>query len=377
VRRLLLAFEPPDGGVAENVAQLALGLSAHGWEPVVAGPPESTAYERLETAGIEVRRLPFSRGVGDPFGEVRALRALAGLLDTGRFELLHAHSSKVGALGRIAARRKVTAVYSPHCFAFVGDVGFPRRVVATAVERLLGRWTAAILCVCDDERRRALAAHLTPPERLYRVHNGVESCPPGVAVDPRLARLRAQGPVVGAIAVLRRQKRLDLLIDAAPAILAGEPAASVVIVGNGPERSNLEAQAAALGLDREPRFQMIPFEESSWRYLTGLDIFVLPSEWEALPIGVLEALACGVPQVATDVGGTGEAVKAGGTGLLIRPEATEVARATIELLRDPARRAEMAEASKRRQAQDFTVERMVGATASVYDTVVSSRAKSR
>ena len=174
---------------------------------------------------------------------------------------------------------------------------------------------------------------------------------------------------MGAIAVLRRQKRLDLLIDAAPAILSEEPSARVVIVGNGPEEADLLAHAAARGLDREPRFRMIPFRESSWRYLAELDLFVLPSKWEALPIGILEALACGVPQVATDVGGTGEAVSDGETGLLVRPKAEEIARATVELLRNPDRREAMAQASRQRRDERFTIDRMVSETADVYDAV--------
>jgi glycosyltransferase involved in cell wall biosynthesis len=370
MRRLLLAFEPPDGGVAENVAQLALGLRRHGWEPVVAGPPEASVYGRLEAAGVELHRLPLSRGLAGPVGEARALRELRRLIGTGGFEVVHSHSSKAGALARAAAPRRLPSVYTPHCFAFVGEVGRAQRWISTAVESALGRRTDAILCVCEWERRLAEERHIAPAERLHRIYNGVEPCPPGAGVDPRLEQLRGEGPVVGAIAVMRRQKRLDLLIEAAPAILAADTEARVVIVGNGPERENLQARAAGLGLDRQPRFQMIPFEGSSWQYLAGLDLFILPSGWEAFPIGILEALACGVPQVATDVGGTGEAVADGETGLLVGPWAEEIAAATIELIGDPGRRQTMAEASRRRHRERFAIDRMVDETAKVYDSLI-------
>jgi glycosyltransferase involved in cell wall biosynthesis len=367
--RALLAFEPPDGGVAENVAQLALGLRAHGWEPAVAGPPAATPYQRLEAAGVPVHRLPLSRGFGSPRDGGRALRALSRLLDSG-VDLLHAHSSKAGAIARGAAlRRGVPAVYSPHCFAFVGEVSHAQRLAAVGIERALGRTTAAIVCVCEDERRQALAAHVGRPERLHVVYNGVDGCPEGVEPDPDLAEMRARGPVVAAIAVLRRQKRLDRLIAAAPAILAAEPTAQVAIIGNGPEQADLEREAAARGLDREPRFRMLPFSGSSWRYLKALDVFVLPSQWEAFPIGVLEALACGVPQVATDVGGTAEAVGDRETGLLTGPSPEALAANVVELLADPTRRAAMAAASRERQADRFTVSRMVSQVAELYDRV--------
>lgn len=372
MRRLLLAFEPPDGGVAENVAQLALGLPEHGWQPVVAGPAEASIYARLEQAGVELHRLPLTRGLGGPRAALAALRALRTRIRAGRFDLVHSHSSKAGALARPAAPRRLPSVYTPHCFAFVGDVDRTQRTISVGVERLLGRRTNAIVCVCDWERRLAEERRIAPPAHLRRVYNGVEPCP-DVAPDPALLELRGDGVLLGAIAVMRRQKRLDLLVDAAPSILAADRRARVAIVGNGPERERLLAHATRLGIDRDPRFRILPFEGSSWRYLAALDVFVLPSAWEAFPIGVLEALACGVPQLATDVGGTGEAVADGETGLLVKPEAEKLAAAATALSADPQRLEAMAAASRRRHAERFTIERMVAETAEVYDSLLGAR----
>ena len=94
------------------------------------------------------------------------------------------------------------------------------------------------------------------------------------------------------------------------------PDARIAIVGDGPEREALGARAAALGLDARVAF--LPFTGPASRHLRALDVYVLPSAWEAFPIGVLEAQACGVPQVATDVGGTREAVVPE-TGVLVPP----------------------------------------------------------
>jgi len=371
VPRVLLAFEPPDGGVPENVAQLAVGLSRHGWEAEVAGPHEAAPYGALEAAGVSVHRLALARDHAHLGAQARALRELSRLLARGDFDLLHTHASQAGVLGRTAALARGTpSLYSPHCFAFASGLPLGWRVAAAAVERGLGRAGGSLLCVCEHERLLALRARVVTPERAYVVHNGCEAPPPALAPDPALRALAAHGPVAGAVAALREQKRLDLLIEAAPLVLARAPEATIAIVGNGPLHGQLQAQAARLGLDGDARFALLPFHAPAARALQALDVYVLPSAWESFPIGVLEALACGVPQVVSDVGGNSEAVSEQ-TGVLVAPnDPVALAEAIAELLLDPQRRAAAAEASRRRHAERFGVARMVAETAHVYEAVL-------
>ena len=370
--RVLIAFEPPDGGVPENVAQLALGLAAYGWESEVAGPEDATPYAQLELAGVPVHRLSLGRGYGRPDSDLRALATLWGLLRGGTFDLIHCHAAKAGVLGRLAALASGTpSLYSPHCFPFAGQLRGPWKIAATAAERALGQLGGAILCVCTSEREVALRSGVAPPENLYVVHNGSEACPRDAEPDRALAAMRARGPLAGAVAALREQKHLDLLIDATPLVLARVPDAGVAIVGNGPLRDRLQARADRLGLDSDERFALLPFTPPAARALKALDVYVLPSAWEAFPIGVLEALACGVPQVVSDVGGNREAVTPE-TGILVPPnDPRALADAIVALLSDPRRRAATAEASRRRHSERFAVARMVAETAAVYTEVLA------
>jgi glycosyltransferase involved in cell wall biosynthesis len=370
---VLLAFEPPDGGVAENVVQLALGLSRHGFEVELAGPLSSPVYERLSGIGVRSDRLPFVRGYGRPLTDAKALGALTKLLVRGKFDLLHCHSAKAGVLGRLAGRLAATpVVYSPHCLPFVGEFGAARRVFATSVERALARSTAAMICVSEHELGCARDAGLRTPV-LRVVRNGTEPADRAIEVDARLRALREHGPVAATLSVLRQQKRIDVFLDAAPAVLAAVPEARLAVIGDGPLANELAEQARALGLDGEPRFAFIPYAGPAARYLLGLDLYVLSSSWESMPIGVLEALACGVPQVATDAGGTAEAVSPA-TGVIVpRNDPDALARALIELLGDSASRQRMAEASVERHRALFGVERMASETAAVYESVLASR----
>lgn len=372
MRRVALVCEPPDGGVAEHVLQLALGLPEHGYDPVVFGPSNFAHAARLAEDGRSLRALPLRRDYRHPRSELAAALTLRRAARSEGFELVHCHSAKAGVVGRSAAASAgIPAVYTPHCFPFVGAVSRRRQLFSRAVERALSRRSAAIVCVCNAERSSALAAGFDRT-RLVVVKNG---SPPfeGNRSDPALAELKGDGLLVAAVTVLRRQKGLETLLAAAPRILAEVAEARIAIVGNGPEERLLRARAAQLGLSRDSRFAFVPYVGPAGYHLRALDIFVLPSKWEALPLGLLEALACGVPQIATAVGGNGEVVTAR-TGELVPPDdPVRLAEAIVALLRDPARRRMMAAASRARHAAFFTAERMVEETAAVYDSVLAGR----
>lgn len=369
-----MVCEPADGGTAEVVAALASGLGRHGVEVEVAGPLEAPRFAALD---VPVHRLPLVPGYGRVGPDARAARGLGALLRARRPDLVHTHSAKAGALGRpLAALLGVPAVHSPHCFPFLSlQYGPRRRAFAELVERRLAPLARAIVCVCEDERRTALEHGIAPADRLPVVFNGVPACPDAPAIPPALAGLAAGGPTAATVSVLREQKRVDVFLDAAPLVLERLPEARLAVVGNGPLRGALEARAGALGLLGHERFALLPFAPPMAGWLTGLDCFVLSSDFEAFPVAVLEALACGVPQVATDAGGTREAVTPD-TGVLVAPgDPRALADAIVGVLGEPERRAAMVAASVRRHAERFGVERMVEETARVYATVLDRRAR--
>lgn len=369
--RVLHTFEPPDGGVAEHVVQTALHLGTHGYEVVVAGPRETAGYDALEAAGIELHRLPIGRGYGRPHDEVRATRRLAELLRTGRFDLLHCHSAKAGVIGRIAARQaNVPAIYSPHGLPFVGPVSKARRLFGTQAERRLARATAAYLFVSEAERRFAQAAGVGAGRAMHVVHNGC-AVDAGTPPDPALRAHAGDGSLAAMVTVLRPAKGVEAFLDAAPGVLAAVPAARLALVGDGPMHERFAARVRERGLDAEPRFAMLPWRPPMAAHLKALDVLVLPSEMEAFPMALVEAMAHGVPQVASGVGGIPEAVTAE-TGVLVEPrDPVGLGEALGALLADPQRRAQLAEGSRARHAACFTIEHMLAGIAGVYASVLA------
>jgi glycosyltransferase involved in cell wall biosynthesis len=369
--RILLVHEPPDGGVANHVMQLALGLSEHGLSVEVAGPRLSAIRRSLLTAGVPYHEVDLERSYRRPDRDAAAAAQLRRIVRRRGVEIVHSHSSKAGALARLAALgTPARSVYTPHCFGFVGDVSPQRRVAVTAIERVLARSTDAIICVSEAERRRALDRRIAPPSKLHTILNGVPAPHENAQPDPGLAALRRGGPVVGLITVLRAQKRVDVFLEAIPVVWRALPRTRFAVIGGGPLEASLQARAEALGLTGDERFLFAQFTPPSERYLKSFDLFGLTSDWEAMSIGLLEAMACGVPQVVTDVDGCAEAV-AGRTGRVVAPgDPRAFAQAVIELLEDPSRRRLMEQASRARYRERFTEDRMINQVAALYRSLL-------
>lgn len=353
--------------------RLAPGLAERGWESWLAGPEQASIYAAPGASEVPVTRLPFRAGYGHPLADARVLRGLGELMRRHRFDLVCVRSDKGGALGRLAARaRGVPAVLSAEGWSFDPALrGGPGRLVSLGVARVFDRWTAEYVCVAESERRVALEHGVGRAASLHVVRNGTPGCNGTADLDPGLARFAGgEGPLAACVNVLRPAKGVDVFIQAAPRVLERLPAARLAVIGNGPLRASLERQARALELDGRLRF--FDYRPPASRWLGSLDVLVLPSRHEALPIGLLEAMACGIPQVVTDVGGNAEAVEHGETGLLCPPDNPhELADGLVRLLGDPELRTKMATASRERHQRLFSLDRMLDGTAAVFDLVGS------
>ena len=366
--RVLLVTQPTDGGVFRHVRDLAAGLPAHGFDVVVAGPLDSARTEELQAATVS---LELVRAVS-PAADARAVTAFARLVRAVRPDLIHAHSSKAGAVARLArvANLRSPVVYTPHGYAHAGY--FTSRAATSAyalAERALAPLATRVICVCEAERR--LAVEVGPARRTRVVHNGI-----GAGEPAGVPRLDPGGPVLCAASLLRPGKGVETLLDAMPRVLTSAPGARLVIAGDGPERPALEARARAASIDHAVSF--VGRTASLADVTSAADVFVSPSWAESFPYTVLEAMALGRPVVATDVGGVREAVVHGRTGLLVpRQDPAALAEAVLALISDRGRAERLGAAARELVLDRFTVERMVGGVASVYRELVPSPAVSR
>lgn len=214
-----------------------------------------------------------------------------------------------------------------------------------------------------------------PADRIDVVHDGVNiSALDKIPVqDAHKAFWLPHGsPIVGNVAALVPHKGQKHLVDAAAVVVRQVPDARFVILGEGELRPALEQQVKSLGLERHvflPGFQtdVLALQKS-------FDIFVMSSITEGLGSSMLDAMACGTPVVGTRAGGIPEAIDHGRTGLLVRPHhADELAAAIIRLLKEPALRAQLGAAGRAHVEAEFSVERMVERTLSVYEQRLGGR----
>lgn len=361
-----MILRPDEGGAFEHVTQLSAGIARRGHDVAICGLEGRRGEDFGAAIAAEVEVLPVK--MTRPVSVGPDARALAGLLAAQRAfrpDLVHAHGSKEAALGRLARplRPRVPFAYTPHGYAFAKPfMSAGEHRAYRLFERMLAPLATRVICICEAERR--LAAEVGPATRTRVVYNGIEPPPPGPP-HREVERLRVHGPVVCALSGLRAGKGLETLIGAFAAVTARRPNASLVIAGEGPERDPLERLARELGIDRA--VHLIGEVADVFPVLRAADLFVHPSWAESFPYAVLEAMAAGTPLIATDVGGTREAVVVAESGLLVAPrDESALSEAVLSLLADRDRARALADCGSRRFRQRFTLARMVEGTLETY-----------
>jgi glycosyltransferase involved in cell wall biosynthesis len=357
---VLLVAQPPDGGVHRHITTVARALTHRGWRVLVAGP---APYAEIGD-GVEHFEMSFDRRV-DPRRDAHDAWQLHQLIAAERPALVHAHSSKAGALTRalrlLPGRPPV--VYSPHGYAFAGYFTSARaRGAYRLVESALAPLSSAIVCVCEAER--ALAQSLTRRVPAFVAYNGVPVLGDGPR-HPQAAELATRGPLITVLAGLRPGKGIETAVDALPRIVRSHATATLAVIGEGPERAAILARAQALGVaDRLALFGEL---EDPSAVLRAATIHLNPSWAESFPFAVLEGMAAGLPVVATDVGGTAEAIEDGRSGLLVSAQDAGALASTIAgLLDDGLARERLGNAARERVRQRFTIDSMVDSVERVY-----------
>lgn len=325
------------GGAQAHVVEVVTQLRHAGTDCVVACGPGGWLASALRDQ-VPVMELPTLGRAIAPWSDLRSLWRLVGLAKGA--ELVHTHSAKAGFLGRAAALLAGRPFVHTSHGSFLGEAMSPvRRAILTAAERLVARRTAHlfVLSRSDLDLLRRSGLYRNVPASVIRVPTERMRHPAG-AWTPT-----AGSPTVIAVANLYPNKAIDLLISAFAEVRRQISDASLVVVGDGPERDRLVAQAESVP-GGAIRFAGRVSDPSGLMLSCG--VFTLSSRKEGVPLALLEALALGMPSVATAVGGVPEHVL-GDEAILVAPDPDAIARGIIEVLRGPDRAAELGRRGRR------------------------------
>ena len=283
------------------------------------------------------------------------------------FQIIHAQTRTTQVLGCLLSRR-LKIPYLSTCHGF-----FRRRLL----RRLYGCWGSRVIAISDSVKEHLQNDFKVKPEDIAVIYNGIDivkfkagSSEEGA--DKKRGLGLGAGPVAGIVARLSDVKGHIYLIEAMKNILEEFPSAKLLIVGEGREKERLLEGCRRLGVSDSVIFY--PCVADTREILQAMDIFVMPSLNEGLGLGLMEAMASGLPVVASAVGGIKDLISDGKTGLLVEPkDSAGLADKIKGLFRDPERRKSLGLNARALIAQDFAQDRMVSQTEGAYLQCLSKK----
>jgi glycosyltransferase involved in cell wall biosynthesis len=343
---------------------LGRGLREAGYDVTFCCSPGEW-LDRLRDEGFTIAALPISRNYNIISHLISFIR-LVRLMRREHYDLVHAHTPVAGLIGRAAARAAGVprVVYTAHGFYFHEGMSGPVRRLFVGLERFGGRLSDLVFVQSGEDRREAVREGVAPPEKLIHIGNGVDPTMFGRDIHAvRIRPLREElgigpGPVVGFLGRLVREKGAVDFARAAALVKRSFPDAKFVIAGEplATDRDGCREEVRAIQEDAGLGADLVlaGFRSDVPELMSLFDLFVLPSYREGMPRTLLEAMATGLPVVATDIRGSREEVVDGETGILCPvgdPRALAVA--IEKILGDPQLAASMGARGRERVLEHF------------------------
>jgi glycosyltransferase involved in cell wall biosynthesis len=374
------------GGPALHVAYLTAGLQDRGYDTTLAAGSLARGEDSMafvaDELGVEVVRIDELGREISPLRDLVATIRLALLIRRERPQILHTHTAKAGTVGRVAAllagsRRPAIIVHTFHGHVLRGYFGPVRSLFFRVLERRLASITTALVAVSPQVRDDLVALRVAPREQFVVIRLGIE-LDQRVAPeqDGRLESRRYLGIpadrfAVGWIGRMTAVKRTDDVLVAFRRLRDSGIDACLCMVGDGPDRTQLERRAHELGVVRDTLF--LGYQEDVAPYYAAFDALVLPSGNEGTPVSAIEALAAGRPVVATRVGGVPDVVRDGTDGFLVEVGATDdLADRLGRLARDPVLRERMGKEGRARVLPRYAVDRLVDDVDRLYRSLLEA-----
>lgn len=373
------------GGAQKHVLDLAVAFKDR-YEVLVAAGPDGAKglFDKLYLAHVKNVHLRWLRRAINPLHDLMAIWEIGGLLLREKPQIVHLHSSKAGFLGTLATkffRPRAKIIYTSHGAAFNASFPASNKKLFLWIEKLSAPLKNRIICVSSNEKNSWVQNKVAPEEKLTVIPNGLdlkaltkilpkdEAKKTLAEKNPALSQaLTGQGQpikIVGTIANFYPDKGLPYFIEAASLSLKQiGPKSIFVVIGDGPERPLYQKMIEDYQLKN--LFFLFGAMPDAINYLKAFDVYVQPSLKEGFGYSVLEAMAAGLPIVASHVGGIPEMIKNNANGFLLFPRDTASLAKKIQLLLNDPLLCQKFSATSQERVKEFSLEKMVAATEKVY-----------
>jgi glycosyltransferase involved in cell wall biosynthesis len=332
--------------------------------------------DALAITGLQIRRSRFLERPLRPLKDVFALIQIYRYIKKNNIDIVHTHSSKAGVLGRWAAKfaRARFIIHTVHGWSFNDYQAGLMRKFYIWLERITAKVTDKIIVVSNFDKYKGLNNNIGPESKYSLIRYGIDYAQFNIK-DNRIKeelRFNTNDMVVGMVACLKPQKSPQDFIKLAFLIHKALPDIKFILAGNGVLRENIERLICQFGLEKQ--VFLLGWRRDIPKILSAIDVLVLTSLWEGLPIVALEAMASSCPVVATDTGGIREVIQEGKTGFLVAPGDIEgMARKTIDLLKDRNLRKIVVENAKVSLGFNFQVENMARESQGLYSSLIGTK----
>jgi len=360
VNILLLSTHLNAGGITSYLLTLSKGLIEQGHDVHIASSGGDNEDEFIAMGAMFLKLNIRTKSELSP-KLYRALGLFRKYIKENSIHIIHSQTRITQVMGQLLMK-STGCPYLSTCHGYF-RVRLSRRIAPC--------WGQAVIAISEAVRGHLKKDFKVLEENIFLIPNGIDLNKFSMIADDKKRSIRAElhlsddKPVLGIIARLSDIKGQDILISAMKQVVREVPSVKLLIVGEGRMESSLKGMVLSLELNDHVFFH--PVVNQTVKYLSALDIFVMPSRQEGLGLSVMEAQACGLPVVASNVGGLPSLIKNGTTGILVEPQSSDaLAKALVELLKSPQRWKPMGLAARKFIEATYSSGKMVNKTIELY-----------
>lgn len=351
------------GGAQVHVRDISIDLKRLGYDIYLVAGGEENVHDILEKDNIQPIYSKYLIHNLNLISDVKAVLEIRKILKKIQPDLLAVHSSKAGVVGRIAGwSLRIPTLFTAHGWSYTDGISIKKKRFYIFFEKVIGRITDGVIAVSDYDKELALKYKVLPESKVFTIHNGVHA----IGREKKDNNLSDQPNIIMVARFAPPKKQLELL-QALNQLRHIQW--KMHFAGDGPQLQESRDYVKREGLN--DRVVFLGNRRDITELLQKSDLFVLLSDWEGLPLSILEAMRCGLPIIASDVGGVKEAVKQSVNGFVItKGDEQELLNRLTLLLTKPKLRLKMGSSGRAAYESHFTFNKMMKKTLSCYKHTV-------